>query len=158
MKFHQRLFPHFFAKEPIPPITNRDLQQAITRVKQAVSLMAAIQMALDIMADKYCSRHFMTYLLLYRLFEKDPNKLWQRSGFLHCTQQNYLLRVLLIKSGWLTENQIHLNYSLVWYISPHQFLRLILPTRPVAVDPWNYDQGVPLGCYAVGFGSRKLKS
>ncbi|HSW89435.1 MAG TPA: hypothetical protein VLH19_01020 [Patescibacteria group bacterium] len=148
--------PHFFLKEEIPPIKNSDLLETINDVKNCHSLHEAMTSALQILSSKYQSKRFETYLFFHKLYEKDPNKLWKRSGFMHCTQQNYLFRVLLVKSGWLKEEQIQLGFSLIWYISPHQFLKIILPKGKIAVDPWNYAFGVPFGRYASGFGSKRL--
>lgn len=152
-----KLFPHFFVKEPIPSITNPDLLATIAKLRRASSLEKAVQTSLDILASKYQSKRFETYLFFYKWYEKDPNKLWHRSGFMHCTQQNYLLRILLIESGWLTDDAIELGFSLVWYVSPHQFLKLRLSkNKHLAADPWNYRLGAGFGYYASGFGWKKL--
>ncbi len=150
------LVPHFFVKEPIPAITNSRFLAAIEEVKKTPNTEAAMHKALDILADKFESKRFETYLLYWRLFERDPNKLWDRHGFLHCVQQNYLFRILMVKSEKLREDQIVLEKSLVWYISPHQYLKIILPTRTIAVDPWHYERGVGFGRYGTGFGVKSL--
>lgn len=152
----QWLFPLFFSFEPTPKLTNPDLVAAVSQLKQCHTVEEAAQLALSILAKKYRSRRLETYLLFFKWFEKDPNMLWQRSGFMHCTQQNYLFKVLMVSSGWITDDAISLGYSLVWWISPHEYLKLKLPTGFVAVDPWNYNFGVGYGWYATGFGSRQL--
>ncbi len=148
--------PHFFTKEPVPTITHLDLLKTIDTVKNCKTVEDAMQLALDILSKKYESKRFATYIFFFQLFEKDPNKLWQRTGFLHCTQQNFLFRILLIKSGWLKDDQIELRFSFVWYISPHQFLKVKLKEKTIAIDPWNYDLGAKFGQYASGFGFRSL--
>jgi hypothetical protein len=150
------VLPHFFVKESIPPITHPDLLQAIATVKRCTTVEDAMQTALEIIAGRYQSKRFETYFYFHKMYEKDPNVLWDRRGFMHCTHQNYLFRVLLIKSGWLTEADIKLGFSLVWNVSPHQFLKVSLPPGLVAVDPWNFQYGIPMGEYATGFGSKKL--
>jgi hypothetical protein len=148
--------PHFFEKEKIPSIAHPDLLKAIDQIKSCASIEEAMKTALQLLSSKYKSKRFETYIFFYKWFEKDPNKLWQRSGFLHCTQQNYLFRVLMVKSGWLKDFQIDIGYSLVAYVSPHQYLKVYLKECPIAVDPWNFGMGVPLGKYAAGFGSKSL--
>ncbi len=150
------MIPHLFSKEPISEITNPDLIKAIQRVRNCSSVEAAMQEAIDILSTKYRSNHFRTYIFFWKAFEKDPNKLWQRSGFLHCTHQNYLFRVLMVKSGKLRDEQISLGYSFVWYISPHQFLKIQLKDKVIAVDPWSYHFGATVGKYASGFGAKTL--
>lgn len=150
------MIPHLFAKEPIPPITNPDLHNAIDYVKKAESKEDALKRAFETVTSRYKSFRFGTYLFFWKAWEKDPNRLWQRTGYMHCTQQNYLLRLLLIKSGWFGEEDIDLGYSLVGYISPHQYLKVYLDKDILAADPWNAYFRVPLGSYAHGFGYRSL--
>lgn len=150
------LVPHFFVKEPIPEITNPGLIAAIEEIKQTNTVEEAMQKALDMLSAKYTSKRFETYLLWPRVYEKDPNKLWEKSGFLHCMHQNYLFRILMVKSGTLKDEDITFGHSFVWYISPHQFLKVHLPDKTVAIDTWNYQFGAKMGEYAEGFGTKTL--
>jgi hypothetical protein len=151
------MIPHLFSKEPIREITNKDLLQSINLVKHSRSKEEALKRAFKIITSKFKGYRFRTYILFWKAWEKDPNKLWSRSGFMHCTHQNFLLRVLLVKSSWFSEQDIQLGYSLVWYISPHQYLKIKLGKDIICADPWNHRFGVPLGYYAVGFGYKNNK-
>ncbi|MBU1000149.1 hypothetical protein KKE78_01990 [Patescibacteria group bacterium] len=95
-------------------------------------------------------------MLFWKAFETDPNKLWLQTGFMHCTHQNFLLRVLLIKSNWFPKEDIQLGYSLVWHISPHQYLKIKMNNKFIAADPWNHGFGIPLGYFATGFSYKSL--
>lgn len=149
--------PNFFKKEVIPDITNLNLIAAIDTVRKSSSKKEALDKAYQQIISRYRGYRFLTYTLFWRIFEADPNKLWNRRKFLHCTQQNYLLRTLLVKSGWFTENDIKLGFSLVWYFSPHQYLKIKNDsTNYIAVDPWTHHFGVPMGFYASGFGYKLL--
>ncbi len=150
------MVPHFFRKEAIPEITNEDLKKSIDFVSQAKSKEEALQRAYKIITDRFEGHRFHTYIRLHKAFELDPNVLWKRTGFMHCTHQNYLLRVLLVKSGWFDESALSIGHSLVWYISPHQYLRVNLNGKALAVDPWNSRFGAKLGTYATGFGFKEL--
>lgn len=146
------MIPYLFSKEPVGEITNPDLLQAIDYVKQASSKKDSLERAFKLIVKRYKGYRFRTYIYFWKAFETDPNKLWQRTGFMHCTHQNFLLRILLTKSGWFSEQEIQFGYSLVWYISPHQFLKIKINDKIVAADPWNHHFGVPLGYFASGFG------
>lgn len=150
------MIPHLFGKELIPTITHPELLSAIETVRHARDVQHAVEVALSIITKKYRGYRFHTYILFWKSFEKDPNKLWKREGFLHCTQMNYLLRVLLIQSGWVEESDISLGYSLVWFVSIHQYLIVSIDGKRLALDPWNYHFGCMLGSYASGFGYKKL--
>lgn len=151
------IIPNFFTKEPITEITNSALIQAIDTVKKSSSKKEALENAYQQITTRYRGYRFLTYTLFWRIFESDPNKLWNRKKFLHCTQQNFLLRTLLVKSGWFTEDDIELGFSLVWYFSPHQYLKIKNnSTNYTAVDPWTHHFGVPMGYYAGGFGYKSI--
>ena len=143
----------------IPQITNPEFKKAILSVKRAKNLENAMKMAvLEVrkITGSEGGARFKTYLQIHKAFEKDPNKLWDRKGYMRCTHQNYLVRILLVKSGWLKESQITLGYSLVWYISPHQYLKVKLDNNIIiAIDPWNMNHGAKIGEYAIGFGFKK---
>jgi len=86
------------------------------------------------------------------LFISDVDKIWAKKGFLHCNVLNYLMRILLIKSGLFNEKDIKLKWTLVWYVSPHQYLEIkINPNEIINVDLWANAYGVCFGDYAHGF-------
>ena len=155
-----RMIPHLFKKEHIPKITNPALKKAISRVKRASDLEDAMKTAayeINKITEPSGGARFQTLPKIKRAFEKDPNILWSRKGYMHCTHQNYLVRILLVKSGWLKDKQITLGYSLIWYISPHQYLKIKLDKhKTIAIDPWNMNRGAKLGEYATVFGYKKL--
>lgn len=152
----QHLVPNYFEKESIPNITDPDLLEEIQNIKRQPTAYQAIQYAMELLSHKYQSLRFKSFSRFWRIHEKDPNKLWKRTGFLHCTQQNYLLRVLLVKGNKIQDENIKLGYSLVWNVSPHQFLIVKYKGENLALDPWNYDRGAHIDAYAAGFGMKKL--
>ncbi len=115
----QALVPFFFFKAPLTKITNQNLQQTINDLKKCSSAEVATKQALDILKAKYDSGTVRTYFYFWMAMQSDPNSLWDRKGFMHCTQQNHLLRLLLVESGQVEERDIRLGYSLIWYISIH---------------------------------------
>ncbi len=148
--------PHFLKKEPIPEITDKSLQKEIELVKAARTKNEAIEQAMDSVTKKFKSGRFLTYALFWKTWETNPNKLWRRDGFMHCTQENFLVRVILVKSGWVKDEEISYGYGMVWYISPHQYLKIDLDgNKKTALDPWNYYYGAKIGTYASGFGFKR---
>ncbi|NLC31349.1 MAG: hypothetical protein GX765_04845 [Candidatus Moranbacteria bacterium] len=86
------------------------------------------------------------------VFKKDVCFLWNQDGFLHCTNINYLARILLIESGFFKEEDIVLKWTLVWYISPHQYLRVkMIDDEFINVDIWAKNYKIEFGDYARGF-------
>lgn len=150
------MVPHFFNKEAIGNLTHPQLLRAIEQVRAARNQRQALQIAYDIVTKHFKGKRFYTYLVIWKAFEKDPNCLWDRTGHMHCTHQNYLLRILLVRSGWFEESDIRLGHSLIWFISPHQYLKVRLDGKWIALDPWNSTHGAALGQYASGFGLKSL--
>lgn len=153
------MVPFFFFKAPLTKITNQNLQKTINQLKQAPSAEAATKQALEILKAKYDSGTVRTYFFFWMATQSDPNVLWDRKGFMHCTQQNHLLRLLLVKSEQVEERDIRLGYSLIWYISIHQYLKITLEKdRTVGVDPWSYGRGAKWNEFASGFTLKSISS
>ena len=151
------VLPLFFSQDQIPEIENPELLKAIAMVKSSPNLEAAMKRATDILAAKYSANRVFTYLLYPKIWETNPDKLWQRSGFMHCTQQNFLWRILVTKSGWLRDSQVRLGFSQVWYLAPHQYLVVYLAgDKKLAIDPWSMQMGAKFGEYSSGFGFKTL--
>lgn len=94
----------------------------------------------------------ITYLRLHHLTIKDVNKLWRKNGFMHCTNVNYVMKFLLVKSGFFEESDIIQQWTQVWYISPHQYLKIrIKDNQFVNIDIWGKVYGINFGDFAKGF-------
>ncbi len=144
--------PNLFYKEPLPESLPQGMEKAVSKIKSAAGRRQALETAYSILTNKYRGYKFMTYLKLWQLWETDVNKIWQRSGFLHCTTMNYLLRILLVKSGWFQEEDLRLKYAMIWYVSLHQYLEVRLaPYEWIKVDIWYHHYGKGLGDYGHGF-------
>ena len=143
---------NFFTKLPIPNKIPEEMQKIAEELSRSASKEDCLKSAYEIMTQKYRGYRFRTYTKIHLAFETDLEKLWQRTGFMHCHAINYLLRILLIKSGWFDDSDIRFRYSLVWYISPHQYLRVkVGDDKCLDVDIWNHHYGKEFGDYAHGF-------
>lgn len=146
------MIPNLFKKEPIPKKIPLEMQKVVKKLKKCKSKEECLKLAYGVMTKRYRGYRFTTYLRLGEIFENDVNKLWARRGFLHCNLMNFLLRVLLVKSGWFKEKDIEQNHCLVWYISLHQYLRVAVGGgKKINVDLWNASYGKKFGQYAHGF-------
>jgi len=94
----------------------------------------------------------------FRLINNDIYKLFNKTGCLHCTSINYVLRITAIKSGLFNEEDIELKLTHTWFIIPHQYLRFNLGGGSfVDIDLWNYQFGIDYGSYGSGFDFVKIK-
>jgi hypothetical protein len=101
--------------------------------------------------SKYRGYRGKTWIKIFDIFENDINVLWSKNGFLHCTSINYVMRILLVKSGFFTEDDLRLKWTHVGYISPHQYLQVKVDEKLINVDIWAYAYGIKFGDYAHGF-------
>lgn len=146
------MIPNFFNKRPIPEKLPEEMESVIEELRGVIGKEECLRWAYEIMIQRYRGYRFRTYWRFGEAFETDVEKLWQKTGFLHCHNMNYLFRILLVKSGWFGDDDIKLKYSLVWYISPHQYLQIKLDDNSfINVDIWNHNYGKKFGDYARGF-------
>ena len=146
------VIPHLFTKTRLPASLPQGMERIVLGLKRSKSKKECLRKAYDILTKKYRGYRGKTYYRAPELFVTDTSTLWKRSGFLHCTQMNYLMRILLVKSGWFADEEILPQFTFVMFFSPHQYLRIQLSEQEnVAVDLWGKAYNVPFGDYARGF-------
>lgn len=146
------MIPNLFSKASIPEEIPAEMQAVIKKLKKSKSKEVCLREAYDVLAKKYFGRRWNTYLQFLKLFDMNLKRIWSKSGFLHCTTLNYLLRILLVKSGFFKDEDLELRLSMVWYISLHQHLKIRINSRKsIHVDLWGKSYGVEFGDYSHGF-------
>lgn len=146
------MIPNLFWKSKIPERLPKDMQAVVDRLKKSKGKKDCLRRAYEILSKKYKGCKFYTYRRFFDLFVTDLKKIWEKSGCLHCTHLNYLLRVMLVKSGFFKDEDIQLRLTLVYYVSVHQYLKIKIGKNDyVNVDLWGNTNGVKFGDYAHGF-------
>lgn len=146
------MIPNLFSKAGIPDEIPAGMQTAIKKFRRLKNKEECLRCAYDILAKKYRGKRWNTYTRFFKLFDTNLERIWNRGGFLHCTTLNYLLRILLVKSGFFKDEDLKLRWSMVWYISLHQYLKVrINPKRVINVDLWGKSYGIKFGDYSHGF-------
>ncbi len=140
-----------FSETPIPDVLPDEMQKVIEKLKKSTNKKECLIKAYDILTSKYRWYRILTYLKILDAFENDIWELWKKTGFMHCNNLNYLLRTILIKSNFFTENEIRLRWTLIWYISPHQYTQVKIDDKWVDIDIWWYSYWIKLGDHAHGF-------
>lgn len=136
----------------IPETLPQDMQSIAGALHELHSQDECLRKAYDILTKKYYGNRIKTLLRFFDLFPRSLNKLWSKNGFLHCTNFNWLLRILLIKSGHFTEKDVTTCWTLLWFVSPHQFIRVTMENgQKINIDLWAAVYGIPFGDYAHGF-------
>ncbi|MFA6184107.1 MAG: hypothetical protein WC682_03315 [Parcubacteria group bacterium] len=141
-----------FSKTRLPQKLPVEMEEVVNDLKKSFSKEDCLKKVYDILNKKYQGARVMTYLRFPAIFKNDINFFWNQNGFLHCTNINYIARILLIKSNFFKEDDIILKWTLIWYISPHQYLRVkVTQNKFINMDVWAKNYGISFGDYAKGF-------
>jgi hypothetical protein len=128
------------------------MQHEADRLRNLPNKEACLRAAYDTLTAKYRGYRGRTYIHILDLFSHDINRLWRKEGFLHCTNLNVLLAILLLESGHFKVADITFHWTTVYGISPHQFTRVRLSgDKLVDIDLWGKAYGVRFGRHAHGF-------
>ncbi|MBU4375686.1 hypothetical protein KKH38_04245 [Patescibacteria group bacterium] len=139
------------SKTPIPDKLPKQMQETINELKKSLDKNDCLKQAYEILTAKYRGQRIKTYTKLFNVFSKDIDKMWSQTGFLHCANINYLMRTLLIKSGFFNNSDIALKWTMVWHVSPHQYIHVIINNKKINIDVWASSRGIKFGDYAHGF-------
>lgn len=148
-----RIIPsNVFSKQELPKTLPKDALKIVSRLQKAKSREDCLRSAYDEIIKRFHGEYFRTIIGFFRIFEDDFSKLWNKKGWQHCHTLCFFLRVLLIKSGWFKEEDIVVKWTLIFYISPHQYLKVRASKNNwIAVDLWAASHKKPFGKYAKGF-------
>lgn len=138
-----------FRTSPLPDAVPPELTEAIARLDaEAADNADYLRKAYAYITARYQGSRLKTFTRFWVAF-LDPLRL--RPGYAPCTTQNYLLRLLLVRSGRFSEGDMEVRVVLLnGFI--HQYLRVHVNGAWVDADPWSASLGVPLGGRSAYFG------
>jgi hypothetical protein len=135
--------PHFgFKKKPLPETIPEDFLNTIQELsKNSLDDFDFLTKSYNYVVSRYSGSRIKTITKFWYAFEEPIN---HKPGFLPCTSQNYLLRLMLVKSGRFQESDIQVNViPLNLFI--HQYLKVKIGDSYIDTDPWSHFLGMPLG-------------
>lgn len=149
------MIPHLFRHHPVPDtIPERLMSQVDKFSAETESDEEFIKKCFFLVVDRQAGMRGGLVTRFSRLFWNDLEHLCDFRGYLHCTTVNYLLRILLLKSGRIPSERVRQKLTTTWFIFPHQYLRIkISDTEYLNVDVWSYRFGIDFGDFAHGFHS-----
>lgn len=144
------IVPHYgFTKSKIPEKIPQEWEEVIEDLKKtAHSQEEYLKNAYGYISTHYKGGRFKT-VLRFKLLFQDPFS--HKDGYIQCNIQNYLLRVLLVKSGWFEEKDIQVKVTILNFFT-HQYLQVKVGGEWIDVDPHESYKGVPLGKHSQWFG------
>lgn len=142
--------PHLgFRKESLPAELPSDFSAEISRLNaEATDDMDFLKRTFEFVTSRYYGSRPMTIFYFWRAFQNPIN---HAPGFLPCTSMNYLIRLILVKSGRFQDEDIQVRViPLNFFI--HQYLKIRVGDTWIDVDPWSAFLRVPLGEKSAIFG------
>lgn len=144
---------NLFAKSSTEKKLPYDMDEAAKKLLGLDSQIDVARAAYDIVSTKFQGGRVNTFLRLSQLFSKSTDELWHRKGFMHCTNQNFLLANFLVYSGKFSDAEVEMKWTNIW-LTPHQYVRLKLKDGgTVDVDCWARWYGVTYGSHASFFNT-----
>ncbi|MCX6793026.1 MAG: hypothetical protein NTY12_03285 [Candidatus Falkowbacteria bacterium] len=128
-----------------------NLEDLLNNLKKSDTKLDCLKLAYNIISKRYHGQRLYTVTHLFNIFNNNIEHLLQSSGTMHCTNINHLLRFLLISSGIFSKEDIKTRWTLLWFISPHQYLEVKTEDGLVKVDIWARNFGIEFGDYAHGW-------
>jgi hypothetical protein len=151
---------YIFGKQAYPEPLSQEMKFTTAYLSKLDSREAAATEAYRIITTRFEGNKLATITKISDLFSNGAQDLWNRTGFMHCTNQNYLLALLLISSGKFIDDDIERRWTNVWVFAPHQYLIVkVDETKYLEMDPWAAKYGIPLGdhVHAWHTGNRRKK-
>jgi len=138
---------------PVPKSIPASMQKEVDKLKKCKSKEICVKQAYDLLKKRFKGYLLNTWIRIYELPNRNLDKIWNKKMLL-CTHLNWLLKILLVKSGHFKETDIELKWTLVFFVSPHQYVIIRIGKKLLRVDPWGSKHGVEFGKVAYGFGSK----
>lgn len=144
--FVARLFiPHLgFWKSKLPDKIPQSMSDKINELKRkSKSSSGFLRLAHEFLGNKYHTERLNTIFKFYYVF-LDIDKVWEKSGFIHCTQSANMMRVFLVKSGLFRDKDIKIKHTFASF-TIHQYLQVKIDDKWIDVDVGEKNAEIPLG-------------
>lgn len=153
------LIPHLgFTKDVLPENIPLAWQKEVDLLKaKASSPNEFLFLTYNFLGQKYSYqswpffRRFKVFTNFSTLFIS-LDDLYLRSGFMHCSQLNFLLRLFLVKSGFFKEEDIRLQHVFVNFFI-HQYAQVRIDNEWLDVDIFEYSSGLKIGQHLKTFSA-----
>ena len=141
----------FARKKPLPSRLPRQLEESVELLnKKSRTPYEYIVNARDLTLSVNHGGRFKAVGRVHLAFQRELSVLLRRRGFMHCTQLNHLMRILLAKSKFFSDDDIRLRTTVV-NLFFHQYLQVRVAGQWYDVDLVGDWMGVPLGKHVWGF-------
>ena len=138
--------------EKLPPGLLKTVRALKVKNRSPEKLARAVHAFL---AKKYYGSHILTFVRPDLVLSRNIARIWRISGYLPCNQQNWLLYIMLVQSGFFSPEDVRFRITtVVGFI--HQYVQVKLNKKWVSVDVWASRYGVDFGKRSGLFGAKVI--
>ncbi len=138
-----------FKRTKLPPQIPPELFGTIRTLNQSSKdNLDFLKNSYNFVTSKYYGDKLMTFTKFWYLFKEVFSS---KPGYLPCTLQNHILRLMLVKSGRFNESEIEI-VVVPFNLIIHQYLEVKIDDNRIKVDPWSKSLGKPFGERSFLFG------
>jgi hypothetical protein len=132
------IVPHMgFWKENLPKSIPSSLDAKIRELKRkSKSPQQFVRFVYDLLRNKYHGSHALTFLRPDVVFSRNLDRMWARSGYLSCNQVNWILFIILVRSGFFRESDVRFRCTITPRLMIHQYSEVLLKNKWTPVDVW----------------------
>ena len=149
---------YLIGKTKLPDDIDEGTRKILKELEGITDQKQYLRKAYDKVTSSYKGGRINTFSRVWELFSSGIDDLINRTGFMHCTNQNYVLTNILIKSGLFDDSDINLKWTNIWVCTPHQYLEIKVGKSKTYVDCWARHYGIPFGSFARRFNTSFTKS
>ena len=134
-------------KDRLPSKIPKDMEKTISKFKKQSknNKEKFLKLCYAYIVKNYRGSRTLIILYFPSLFWTNIDKIWNHKSFLHCTQLNHLLRVMLRKSSLFKPEDIKFPIGFVNF-SIHQHLKVRVNGKWIDADPWGgIVKGIKIG-------------
>jgi len=144
------MFSNIYWKGKLPKNIPEGMKKEILKLKKSKNKLSCLEKAYLVVAKRYYGSYLEAFWRFWKLFISNIFTIWNMKGkSMLCTHQNFVLRVLLVKSGCFKDSDIKIKWTMVGYISPHQYLMVHVGNgKWIYIDMWGSSKGIKFGDYA----------
>jgi hypothetical protein len=134
---------NIFIKGPMPKELPKDMQKVVEELSKTKSKTECLEKAYKVVVTRFHGSR--VFLRIGTYFTSKIDTFWNKDKKTHCTNLNYILEVLLVKSGKFRRKDVKIKWTLS-VLSPHQYLQIrIAKDQWINVDPFWGTYGTKLG-------------
>ena len=130
----------------IPKKIPASMESEIKKLKRKrLTDLQFVKEAYELINKRYVSETRGVLKNPFNIFENGVFEIWYNKKYQPCSNQNYILKIFLIKSRRFTEEDIKSKIDTKYIIWPHQFLKIKIRKKWYEVDLWGADHKIPFG-------------